>query len=275
MAIITISRGTFSGGSALAERVAKRLGYPCVSREMILEETAFRSHVAPDEVASAIEKRPSFWQRMMGQRTTYLTLFRAALCEHARDGRLVYHGHIGHLLLPGIAHVLRVRVTADMERRIQAAMMQFATREAALAHIERVDRERREWSRFLFGVDWDDPLLYDIVVNVGRLSLDGACNALIQLADSAEFRATPESARALQDLILQSRVAAALSLDERTSDAEVTVTAADGRVTIIGKAAWPDGIEAVKQVAEQVKDVESVECRLSFLSVRYANVPVA
>ncbi len=275
MAIITISRGTFSGGTALAERLAERLQYPCVSREMILEETAFRSHVPADQVATAIEKRPSFWQRVMGQRSTYLTLFRAALCEHARDGRLVYHGHIGHLLLPGIAHVLRVRVTADLECRVQAAMMQYATREAALAHIEKVDRERREWSRFLFGVDWDDPLLYDIVVNIGRLSLDGACHALVQLAGSAEFQATPDSARALQNLILQSRVSAALSLDERTSDAELTVTAADGRVTIIGKAAWPDGMEAVRQVAEQVKEVESVDCRLSFLSVPYANVPIA
>ena len=179
------------------------------------------------------------------------------------------------LLLPGIAHVLRVRVTADLDSRVQAALMQYATREAAHSHIARVDRERGEWSRFLFGVDWDDPLLHDIVVNVGRLSLDGACNALIQLAGSAGFRATPESARALQNLVLQSRVAAALSVDERTSDADVTVTAAAGRVTMIGKAAWPDGIEAVQQVAEQVPDVEAADCRLSFVSFPSANVPVA
>jgi len=38
----------------------------------------------------------------------------AVLLDHARQGNLIYHGHVGHLLLSGISHVLRVRVIADM-----------------------------------------------------------------------------------------------------------------------------------------------------------------
>src|SRR5919197_611039 len=40
MSIITISRGSFSGGQALAERVAQRLGYSCLSREVLVEAAA-------------------------------------------------------------------------------------------------------------------------------------------------------------------------------------------------------------------------------------------
>ncbi|MGB9736313.1 MAG: cytidylate kinase family protein, partial [bacterium] len=37
MAIITISRGTFSGGQMLAECLAKKLGYKSISREILIE----------------------------------------------------------------------------------------------------------------------------------------------------------------------------------------------------------------------------------------------
>ena len=38
MSIITISRGTASGGQALAERVSEKLGWPCLSNEVIVED---------------------------------------------------------------------------------------------------------------------------------------------------------------------------------------------------------------------------------------------
>ena len=266
MAIITISRGTFSGGSELAQRVADRLGYQCTSREVMLE-AAWGSGIPAEEITTAMEKRPSFWHRVMGQRTAYLTLVRAALCEHARGGQLVYHGHVGHLLLPGIAHVVRVRVIADMPFRIQAALPQHSTREAALAYIEKVDQERREWVRFLFGVEWDDPLLYDLVLNLSRMSLDTACEAVTQLAARPEFQPTSESAKALRDLVLRSRVEAALAIDPRTRDAELAVTADDGLVDVNGQARWPDGVEAVSLIAQQVEGVKSLHSTVSFTSV--------
>ncbi len=269
MAIITISRGTFSGGSELAERVAALLGYQCTSREVILE-AAWGSGLPAEEITTAMDKRPSFWHRVMGQRTAYLTLVRAALCEHARGGQLVYHGHVGHLLLPGISHVVRVRVIADMPFRIQAALPQHHTPEAAQAYIEKVDQERREWVRFLFGVEWDDPLLYDLVLNLSRMSLDSACETVIQLAARPEFQSTPDSAKALRDLVLRSRVEAALAIDPRTREAHLTVTADDGAVEVIGEAHWPDGVEAVTSVAQQVEGVKALRSKVSYTSVPYS-----
>jgi cytidylate kinase len=274
MAIITISRGTFAGGSELAQRVADRLGYQCTSREVMLE-AAWGSGIPAEEITTAMEKRPSFWHRVMGQRTAYLTLVRAALCEHACGGQLVYHGHVGHLLLPGVDHVVRVRVIADMPFRVQAALPQHSTREAALAFIEKVDQERREWCRFLFGVEWDDPLLYDLVLNLSRMSLDTACGAVIQLAARPEFQPTPKSAKALQNLVLRSRVEAALAIDPRTRDAELTVTADDGIVDINGQAGWPDGVESVNLVVQQVKGVKDLRSKVSFTTVPYAGTMVS
>jgi hypothetical protein len=122
MAIIAISRGTFSGGEALAKRVAERLGYQCLGREANLEAAARRYRIPADQLAAAMEKRPSFLERVIGERAAYLTFVRASLCEQAREGNLVYHGYLGQLLFPDISHVIAVRVIADPEFRIQAAM---------------------------------------------------------------------------------------------------------------------------------------------------------
>lgn len=258
MSIIAISRGTFSGGEALAKAVASRLGYRCLSREVILE-AAWGYGVPADEMIRAMEKRPHLWERLAGERAVHLTLMRAALCEHARGGNLVYHGHVGHLLLPGITHVIRVRVIADMEYRIQAAMKQQGlSREAAGAFIEKVDKERREWTRFLFDVDWDDARLYDAVLNLSRVGLATASEIVVRLAGDAEFKPTATSVKALQDLALSSRVSAILATDTRTKGADLTVTADDGHITVSGITGSRRVMEAIPLVAGQADGIKEV-----------------
>ncbi len=200
MSIITISRGTFSGGEALAHAVADRLHYRCLSREDLVA-IAPAYGVPAEELAAAMEKRPSLLQRVLGDQTVYLPFMRAALCEQARGDRLVYHGHLGHLLLPGISHVVSVRVIADENTRIHVIQRQHQLGvQQAAAYLERVDRERREWTRFLFGVDWDAPLLYDLVLNLTRLTLETACTVVADLVSDPVFQPTTASRQALEDL---------------------------------------------------------------------------
>lgn len=204
MPIIAISRGTFSGGEALARAVAERLKYRCVGREDLAPIA--RAYGLPEgELTAAMERRPSLLGRALGEQTVYLRFVRAALCEQGREGKLVYHGHLGQLLLPDISHVIGVRVIADQEFRVQALQrQQQLARKEALARIERVDKERREWTRFLFGVDWDDPHLYDVVLNLSRMGLDTACEMVARLTERPEFQPTEASLKALEELARKS-----------------------------------------------------------------------
>jgi cytidylate kinase len=259
MSIIAISRGTFSGGEALAKGVAERLGYQCLSRETNLEAAAKHYKIPTEQLAAAMAKRPSFLERVIGERAAYLTFVRATLCEQARGDKLVYHGYLGQLLLPGISHVIAVRAIADLEFRIQAAMqLQNLGHKDALTSVEKVDKERREWTRFLFGVDWDDSHLYDIVLNLSRMSLATACETVAQLTERDEFKPTAASVKALENLTLQSRVSAALAMDFRTRDANLQVTADEGIVTITGTTRWPEVMGAVPSVVRQVDGVKEV-----------------
>ncbi|MGE5842802.1 MAG: cytidylate kinase family protein, partial [Deltaproteobacteria bacterium] len=88
MAIISISRGTFSGGKAIAERVAGRLGYPCLGREEVLLEAGRDYGISERELTEAVNQPPPFWQQVPGRRVAYLMCLTAALLHRAEGGNL-------------------------------------------------------------------------------------------------------------------------------------------------------------------------------------------
>src|SRR5579872_2621619 len=98
MSIITISRGPFSGGEMLAENVSRELGFRCVDREVIVERAAAHG-VSQEELRDALQKPPTFIERIQHKKYLYLVLIQAALVEEVRTGKTVYHGNAGHLLL--------------------------------------------------------------------------------------------------------------------------------------------------------------------------------
>lgn len=265
MSIIAISRGTFSGGEAVAKGVAERLGYRCVSREVIME--AARSYNVPaDELLVAMDRRPPLWERVSGARSTHRVLVQAAMCEYARGGKLVYHGNLGHLFLPGVTHVVPVRVIADMEFRITAAMkQQTLTRDEAIGYIDKVDKERRQWTRFLFDLDWDDSQLYAVVLNLSYLSIATACEMVASVALRAEFQPTAASTKAMLDLTLKSRVAATLATDPRTQGIFPDVLADGGIVTVTGTTQSPAIMDAVPMIVGRVEGVKEVRSKVRLL----------
>ena len=256
--IITISRGSFSGGTVLAECVAEKLGYRLLSRE-ILAAAAKRYGVAEDKLARALERAPGLWERLGRERQLYITYIQAALCEFLQEDNVVYHGHAGHLLLRGITHVLRVRIIAPMDYRIGAAMASLRCgREEAEAHVRRVDEDRARWTRFLYDIDWDSPLLYDLVVNLEGMSVETACAVVRATAGQPEFQPTVASRKALRDLTLACRVRAALAKDEVTARLEVEVAADDGTAILQGSLRDEEEAQTVRAVVARVAGVAAV-----------------
>jgi cytidylate kinase len=259
MSMITISRGTFSGGKALAERLSERLGYPCLSREQVLADAAKEYGIAEEDLATALGEPSVLWEQLPGKRIAYLKCVTTSILQRAEEGRLVYHGHAGHLLLRGISHVLRVRVVADMEFRIKGAMERLnVTRDEAIAEIESIDNKRRKWSRFLYGIDWEDPNLYDVVLNLERLTMDGACETIIRMTTLDEFRMSDASQKALEDVTLGSRVWAALAKHDVTRKIAVKVSAEGGRVTIEGSVGSQKVVDAIPDVIRHVEGVREI-----------------
>lgn len=255
MSVITISRGTFSGGKSLAECLAGRLDYRCIDRDVIVERAA-ASGVSQEELRSALEKPPTFLERFQHKKYLYLALIQAALAEEVRTGRAVYHGNAGHLLLGGGDPVLRVRIIAPIEFRLKMAQERLKlSRGEALAYIEKMDQDRRKWTQYLYGVDWGDPALYDMVLNLEHISVDEACDIVTATVKERCFEFTPQCQARMNDLAVASRVRANLAIYPATSGLEVEVTATDGFVRIKGRLARIDQIDEVRHIALDTRGV--------------------
>src|ERR1700747_763844 len=99
MGIITIYQGASGSGEELAEAVAQSLGYGCISRE-VLVEASLNYGIPEAKLNKILEKDPSWWNRFLQNLHPYRIALQAAFCEIADENGIVYHGHVGHELVP-------------------------------------------------------------------------------------------------------------------------------------------------------------------------------
>jgi cytidylate kinase len=275
MAIITISRGTMSGGEALAKCLSERLGIPAVSQE-ILQEASDRFGISQSLLLQQLEKTKGLIRGPSTERNLYLTAIQLALAERAQRGPFVYYGHAGHLLMKGVPQVLKIRVIAPLNRRSQKlSEIEKISVEEAKKIIEKMEEGRIKWTRFLYGVDWRDPSIYDLVINLDAISLESVCEMIVCTLNQKEFKESPESQIIIEDFLLASRVKAALAGHDRTKGLELKVSAEKGKVRISGTfetgGIFPSGKHRIKndliEVAQKVSGVKEVQIGIEDISV--------
>ena len=255
MSIITISRGLFSSGQALAERVADILGYRSMSRELLLEAAA-RYEIPEAKLTQLMETPPEVTPIPPELLRLYRVVMQAAMCEVVQEEKIVYHGHGGQELLPGIQHVLKVRLLAPLAYRVaRVRELRQMDQASAYLYIARVDDIRARRVHEFFGVDWQDPRRYDLILNLGRMSLDDAAQKVAEWAKRPEFQPSPASERALQDLTVKARVEAALAVNEGTRSVVLNILAKQGTVYAWG--ALP-GFGLEREVMRVIEGVEGV-----------------
>lgn len=213
MTVITISRGSCTRGGEIAEKVAGRLNYECISREVLLEASD-RYGIDEIRLERAIHDAPSILERRGLKKTGYIAYIRSALTAKVRKDNVVYHGLAGHLLLRGIPHVLKVRIIADIETRATLeAEREGIGLQKARKLIEEDDEQRRRWAQSLYGVDPWDCNLYDLVLKVDRLSIEDTVDIICNAAGRDGFKTTPSSQRMMEDLAVACAVKATLVED--------------------------------------------------------------
>jgi cytidylate kinase len=206
MSIITISRGTYHRGKEVAEKLAQKLGYACISREILLE--ASEEYNVPEiKLIRAIEDAPSILDRLTRQKEKYVAFIRAALLKHVQKDNVVYHGLFGHFFLQDIPHVLKVRIVGDLEARVaDEVKREGISAEKAREIIMRDDQERRKWALYLYGADAWDATLYDLVIHLKAITVDDAVTVISNVAGLPGFQTTPESQQAIDNLVEAARM---------------------------------------------------------------------
>jgi cytidylate kinase len=255
MSIVTVSRGTYSRGRDVAEKLAQRLGYECISREIIVE--AAKEFDIPElRLVEAMQDPPSILDRFTYGRERYLAYFQAALLHHFQKNNVVYHGLAGHFLVRDVAHVLKVRIVAEMEDRVRLMMeRKGVSEEQATRFVKRVDETRRKWSVHLYNIDTHDPTLYDMVIRIKKVTTDDAVEIIRHTVGLDRFQPTAESLQAIDDLALAAHVKVALI--ERHPQVQVAANFGEVYVTLEGAGSREE--DEIREVAAGVPGVESVE----------------
>mgnify|MGYP001824751486 CR=1 FL=1 len=147
MSIITINRGSYSRGKEVAEKLALKLGSECISRDILLEASD-EFNIPELKLIRAIHDAPSLLDRLYVGKERYIASVRKEILGHFKKDNVIYHGLAGHFFVKGISHVIKVRIIADMEDRVRAA----------LANSVRTGSSLRSELEDLLGTAWDAEL---------------------------------------------------------------------------------------------------------------------
>ncbi len=190
MTIITLSRELGSRGDDVALAVAERLGLRLVGREII-------NRAAQDAGAGEVALAELDELGLLGLKPSAASLkrYREKVVEiieaQAAEGNVLLVGRGAQIVLAQQRAVLHVRITAPIEIRCACVEQRCkVTAEVASARVAASDAARAAYHKRHFSVRWEDESLYDMILNMTRLTVATAtatiCAAAVAHAQQTE-----------------------------------------------------------------------------------------
>jgi cytidylate kinase len=184
---LAFSRLPGAGAEELGRRVAERLGYGFFDVE-IVDWIARQAGLARELVAGVDEHIRAGVERFVADafsrarftESDYLRHVVRVVSSLGERGSAVIIGRGSPFILPP-ERALRVLVVAPRELRLENLSKQRSLRAAeAEQALAEEDAARLEFLRHHFARDPDDACRYDLVLNLGTLPMDAACELLVR-----------------------------------------------------------------------------------------------
>lgn len=235
MTVIAMTQEMASLGKDVALGVCEALGLQQVRHE-VGDVVAGRMQVKKSLIRRIREGKAGKVEKWAADEKTISIFTAEEVLDLAVKGDVLIRGWGATLLLRSVPHVPCIRVCAPLEVRVKRLMERLETDDEALARheIEIDDGARAARMGEAFGVNWGDPVLYDLTLNTERVAIKTCVDQVVALARSPGFQETPGSRRILEDLALQARARAALKADPRTASVDIVVDAKGGRLALRG-----------------------------------------
>ena len=191
--IVTIARMYGSGGNAVGEELARRLGCPCYSRQLI-DRTAQKMGYTPEFVERNEQNISTgrLWELIFSDSgipasmnpskddAIYVSQSRT-IRELAHKSPCVIIGRLGNWILRDNPHVFRVFIMSGRDFAVKeiAAKLHIPEEEAA-RKIERVNTGRANHYWKYTGKQWTDISGYDLIINTERTGVEGAVDMILR-----------------------------------------------------------------------------------------------
>jgi len=228
MTIVDISSLPYSGGEAIAQNLAARLGYRFIDEDLF-QEASERFNTPASRLREAFQRMPLLLGMSSAVRKRCIAQVHAVLAEKFLEPDAVHHGPFGHLLAKGVSHVLHVRIHAKIEDRTarRAGREGVGTWQAERA-ILREDKQRILIAKLVFGQTDDDTSHFDMVVNTSRMEIDTVVEVIAEAAGHSRYAPMTYSLQCMQDIAQ----AAALKVALVDIDPDIQVETDRGNVVV-------------------------------------------
>jgi cytidylate kinase len=203
MAVITISRQFGSGGITLGKMVAEKFGYSFADTEVI-SKVAEMANVSTNFVETVEKEAGGKFSKMISKMISkplvdrilkdergyideeiYLDYLVLIIAQIADDGDVVILGRGSQYILDDHPDAYHVLLIDEFENRVKFMMEKYdLSRKRARQVVTAEDKRRLNLYRKLGKTDFDDPTLYHLVLNMGRIDLQKASKLVCNLIDS-------------------------------------------------------------------------------------------
>lgn len=267
MPIITISRQFGSLGTVIAEMLKEELKLDSLGRIKIREELVNKYGVSLKNVQKYDEKKPAFWDVFSSDKDRYLHFMKTEVYECAKKGNCIMIGRGAQVLLQDVPSTLHVRIIAPRELRIERIKQRYNYNDKLGEHmIRHSDHDRTGFYKFFFHVNWEDPGLYDLVINTRTFSVENAVCLIKGTIDMLGIREKgAEAERKLADLCLGQEVITQIAYKEKLPIEFLETNVENGVVTLKGSTSTSDNRERCETIARQVPGVKDVITEVYFV----------
>ena len=205
MPVITISRQYGSGGDAIGKHVCEALGYSYFDKNLMarvateagisesdivdLPEHAYKLRGFFDKLFGRRRSAAEAWKEATGKETLpvealdearSVNLIKNTVLEAHKHDNVVIVGRGGQAILreqPGVLHVRIIAPLGARVLRVQSA--ENVGLDEATARVKHRDEAAAAYLERFFDIDWDNPLLYHLIINTGKWETEDAVQIIL------------------------------------------------------------------------------------------------
>jgi cytidylate kinase len=256
---------------SLAKDVALQLAQSenlAVMRHEVIDRLAQKMEMPKSVIRRLREGKAGLVDRLTADGESMAVYTAQEMLELANRGNVVLRGWGATCLLRPVSHVVCIRVTRSLKNRVEWLMDHLETDDAkfAEAEIRRSDAAHASRMHHQFDVTWGDPVLYDLVLNTDRMSVESCVGQIKSLMNRPEFQETAESRAMLANMTLEARIRAALKDNAGTRDIRITIESNGGQVVLRGILLSADERSEAENVTAAVPGVVSVDSQLRLMA---------
>jgi cytidylate kinase len=182
----------------VATLLAKKLGWEYIGKQLVAR-IAGELHISESEAETFLQDAQSRLLRFVDRYTcsliqkvvdrehgclddeSYFNTVKKLVEDVYEDKNAIILGWGGMCLLRDKPNVLHVRLIKDEAGKIDTIMKRFnIDQKAAKYHLDREEKDSKSLIKHYFKVDWNDASLYDLVIDMGKTTVEDAANTIIE-----------------------------------------------------------------------------------------------